>query len=225
MTGGADAVILVSGGMDSLVTAAVATQDQPTAFLHITYGQRTAARERRAFDEIAAFYGIDHTLICDLSYLSSIGGSSLTDPSQSIRTTGVDASDIPNTYVPFRNAHILSIAVSWAETLGAGSIYIGAVEEDSSGYPDCTESFLRSFETAANRGTRPETRITIHAPLLHMQKSAIVARGRELEVPFHLSWSCYQGSERACGRCDSCRLRLQAFEANGLQDPIPYAPG
>ncbi|NNE10235.1 MAG: 7-cyano-7-deazaguanine synthase QueC [Gemmatimonadetes bacterium] len=209
--------------MDSLVTAAIASREHRTAFLHITYGQRTAARERQAFDRIAAHYDIATTLICDLSYLSAIGGSSLTDRAQSIPTHGVDISAIPNTYVPFRNAHILSIAVSWAETLGAGAIYIGAVEEDSSGYPDCSESFLQAFEIAANRGTRPETGLTIQAPLLHMRKSEIVARGRELDVPFELSWSCYKESERACGVCDSCRLRRGAFEANGLEDPIPYA--
>lgn len=217
------AVALVSGGMDSLVTAAIASLEQEIAFLHLNYGQRTEKRELRAFKDIADFYDIQKRLVVDVNYLKKIGGSALTDeriavPVHTLRPTP----NIPITYVPFRNAHLLAIAVSWAEVIGARNIYIGAVEEDSSGYPDCREEFYKAFEKAIDAGTKPETRIKIITPLIHLKKSAIVKRGLKLNAPFHLTWSCYKDNNTACGQCDSCMLRLKGFREAGADDPILY---
>ncbi len=222
------AVVALSGGMDSCVTTAVAARENELALLHISYGQRTAARERRAFDAIAAFYCVpaERRLVTDLSYLGKIGGSSLTDTRLAVPTSPPRAGAIPNTYVPFRNTHILSVAVSWAEVIGAARVYIGAVEQDSSGYPDCRAAYFKAFQAVVDAGTRPETRIRIEAPLLAMSKAEIVRKGIELGAPLHLTWSCYRESDLACGACESCRLRLRAFEQAGVSDPIPYAvPG
>lgn len=230
------AIVLVSGGMDSCVTAAIANEGYRLAFLHVNYGQRTEARELRAFNEIADFYKAEKKLSASLEHLKVIGGSALTDESIPVPETG-DMSDsppvtphsapgtsgIPITYVPFRNAHLLSIAVSWAEVIGATRIFIGAVEEDSSGYPDCREIFYQAFNRVIETGTKPETRIEIVTPLIHLNKSLIVKRGYELKAPLHLTWSCYQASEKACGRCESCALRLKGFREAGVKDPIPYA--
>jgi 7-cyano-7-deazaguanine synthase len=226
------AIVLVSGGMDSCVTAAIANEQYRLAFLHVNYGQRTEARELRAFHEIAAFYKAEKVLSVSLEHLKVIGGSSLTDegiPVPEVDVPGsqpvprpLPASQIPSTYVPFRNAHLLSIATSWAEVIGATKIFIGAVEEDSSGYPDCREIFYRAFNLAIETGTKPETRIEIVTPLIHLKKSAIVKRGAQLGAPLHLTWSCYQNSEKACGRCESCVLRLKGFREAGVKDPIPY---
>lgn len=215
-------VVLVSGGMDSLVTAAIAVEESDASFLHVRYGQRTEKKERSAFRAIADHYEIRRRLETDISYLEKIGGSSLLDRRIPVRESGVDGDHIPTSYVPFRNAHLLAIAVSWAEVIEASRIYIGAVEEDSSGYPDCGESFLRAFEEAARLGSSRGAALRIVAPLLHRSKAQIVRAGEERKVPFHLSWSCYQNEEQACGVCDSCRLRLAAFRACGLEDPIPY---
>jgi len=223
------AIVLVSGGMDSCVTAAIANELFHTAFLHVNYGQRTEARELRAFNEIAEFYNIDKRLIISIEHLKVIGGSALTDTNISVPE--VDASQassqnpkssIPITYVPFRNAHLLSIAVSWAEVIGAAKIFIGAVEEDSSGYPDCREVFYQAFNKAIEMGTKPETRVKIITPLIHMKKFEIVTKGAKLGAPLHLSWSCYQNSENACGKCESCTLRLKGFREAGMRDPIRY---
>ncbi len=219
------AIVLVSGGMDSLVTAAVASIENEPAFLHLNYGQRTEQRELKAFNGIADFYGIRKRLVVDVKYLKEIGGSALTDEKIAVplRTPNSElTTGIPITYVPFRNAHLLSIAVSWAEVIGADKIYIGAVEEDSSGYPDCREVFYKAFEKAIDAGTRPETKVKIITPLIHMKKSAIVKRGLELNAPFHLTWSCYKDNNTACGKCDSCRLRLKGFREAGANDPIQY---
>ncbi len=223
------AVVLVSGGMDSCVTAAIADREYRLAFLHVNYGQRTEARELRAFNEIADFYKAEKRLTVSIEHLKVIGGSALTDtsipvPEASIPNSAfrIPHSPIPTTYVPFRNAHLLSIATSWAEVIGATKIFIGAVEEDSSGYPDCRETFYRAFNKAIEMGTKPETRIEIVTPLIHMKKSEIVKKGAELGAPLHLTWSCYQASEKACGRCESCALRLKGFREAGVKDPIPY---
>ena len=216
------AVVLVSGGMDSCVTAAVAGQDHDLAFMHVNYGQRTERRELNAFNEIADFYQVSQRLVVDLTYFSRIGGSSLTDPGLKVRQGGQDNQYIPSSYVPFRNANLLSAAVSWAEVLGAGKIFIGAVEEDSSGYPDCRESFLTAFNQVVKEGTKPETNIVVIAPLLHFSKSQIVEKGVALNAPLHLTWSCYQDEQIACGLCDSCVLRLRGFQQAGVKDPIPY---
>ncbi|MFP4367984.1 MAG: 7-cyano-7-deazaguanine synthase QueC [Candidatus Kapaibacterium sp.] len=215
------AVVLISGGMDSLVTLAIAiNQGYEPAALHLNYGQRTQQRELKAFNEICTHYGIKEKLIVDISHLATIGGSSLTDPDMEIKPGKPGA--VPDSYVPFRNANILTIAVSWAEVTGADAIFIGAMEEDSSGYPDCRESFFAAFENAANLGTKPETNIKIIAPIIHDLKKDIILKGFELEAPFELSWSCYKNEIKACGVCDSCCLRLKGFKEAGQTDPIPY---
>jgi 7-cyano-7-deazaguanine synthase len=225
------AVVLVSGGMDSCVTAAVANKEYRLAFLHVNYGQRTEARELRAFNEIADHYKAEKRLTISIEHLKVIGGSALTD--ENIPVPEVDPSQpaiqnpqsaIPATYVPFRNAHLLSIAVSWAEVIGATKIFIGAVEEDSSGYPDCREVFYQAFNKVIEMGTKPETRIEIITPLIHLKKSAIVKEGMRHRAPLHLTWSCYQNNDRACGRCESCMLRLKGFKGAGVNDPISYEP-
>ncbi|HKW90122.1 MAG TPA: 7-cyano-7-deazaguanine synthase QueC [Candidatus Acidoferrales bacterium] len=217
------AVVLLSGGMDSCVTTAVANQTHSLALLHASYGQRTEARERRAFDEIADFYRVRERLVVRLDSLRQIGGSALTDSRIAVPENLPDNSaGIPITYVPFRNAHFLSVAVSWAEVIGANAIFIGAVFEDSSGYPDCRPEYYRVFSELIKVGTRPETQIEIEAPVIHMRKSEIVRKGMELGAPLELTWSCYQGEEEACGACDSCRLRLRAFAEAGCADPIAY---
>jgi 7-cyano-7-deazaguanine synthase len=216
--------------MDSCVTAAIAAEQHQLAALHISYGQLTEARERQAFQEIADFYQIRERLLIEQPYLGRIGGSALTDPRIPLREadpstplrTGLEATDIPASYVPFRNAHFLAVAVSWGEVIGAEKIYIGAVEPDSSGYPDCRPEYYRIFNQLIAAGTRPETRLEIETPLIHMRKYEIVKKGIELGAPFQLSWSCYRGSEKACGTCDSCALRLRAFEQAGVEDVIPY---
>jgi 7-cyano-7-deazaguanine synthase len=218
------AVVLVSGGMDSCVTAAIAREDGfDLAFLHVSYGQRTEARELRAFTEIADFYGVARRLAVSIEHLARIGGSSLTDPNMPVAPADLTAQDVPTSYVPFRNAHLLSIAASWAEVIGAVRIYIGAVHEDSSGYPDCRPEFYAAFQLALDTGTRPETEVRIVTPVIALRKAEIVRWGLELGAPLQLSWSCYQGETVACGECDSCALRLRAFAEAGTSDPIAYA--
>jgi 7-cyano-7-deazaguanine synthase len=219
------AVVLVSGGMDSCVTAAIAAQDCELAFVHASYGQRTERRERKAFDDIADFYRVRERLVTRFDHFAQIGGSSLTDQRLAIPEADLSRRDIPPTYVPFRNAHFLAVGVSWAEVIGARRVYIGAVWEDSSGYPDCRPEYYRAFNEVARLGTRPETQIEIVAPLIHMKKREIVRRGIELDAPLHLTWSCYQSEEEACGACDSCVLRRRAFAEAGAEDPIAYHVG
>ena len=216
------AVVLMSGGMDSCVTAAIAEQDHELAALHVSYGQLTEARERQAFEEICDFYGVRKRLLVEQPYLGRIGGSALTDSNIPLREADLEATDIPASYVPFRNAHFLAAAVSWGEVIGAEKVYIGAVEPDSSGYPDCRPAYYRIFNELIAAGTRPETRLEVVTPLIHLRKGEIVKKGIELGAPYHLSWSCYRSSEKACGTCDSCALRLRAFEEAGLEDVIPY---
>jgi 7-cyano-7-deazaguanine synthase len=221
------AIVLVSGGMDSCVTAALAAQQCRLAFLHVNYGQRTEARELKAFGDIADFYKVKQRLSVSLEHLKVIGGSCLTDstipvPEQKTLPAETMPSSVPSTYVPFRNAHLLSIAVSWAEVIGASKIFIGAVEEDGSGYPDCREAFYQAFNKAIEIGTKPETRVEIVTPLIHLKKSEIVKKGVELGAPLNLTWSCYQNSDKACGRCESCLLRSRGFQQAGVRDPILY---
>jgi len=221
------AVVLVSGGMDSCVTAAIARTTDDLALVHVSYGQRTAAREWQAFGAIADFYGVRDRLAVKMDHFAQIGGSALTDeriavPERESVGDVEGAREIPVTYVPFRNAHFLSVAVSWAETIGARAVYIGAVAEDSSGYPDCRPEYYKVFQELVNVGTRPETRIEIVTPVIGMRKSEIVKRGIELGAPLELTWSCYQAEEEACGVCDSCMLRLRAFSEAGHPDPIRY---
>lgn len=216
------AVVCVSGGMDSAVTAAIAARDYRLAFLHADYGQRTEAKERDCFQRLADRLGVERRLVVDFSALRAIGGSSLTDPSIPVREGAPVAGVVPTSYVPFRNAHLLAAATSWAEVLGARAIAVGAVWEDSSGYPDCRPEFYRAFEAAVREGTRPDTRIAVLTPVIHLTKAEIVRRGLALGVPFELTWSCYQAEQRACGACESCLLRLRGFHEAGATDPIPY---
>jgi 7-cyano-7-deazaguanine synthase len=224
------AVVLLSGGMDSCVSTAMARErhgNHNLALLHASYGQRTEARELRAFHAIADFYRVESRLQVRLEHFRAIGGSALTDesiavPENELGAPGPGGSSIPVTYVPFRNAHFLSVAVSWAEAIGANAIYIGAVAEDSSGYPDCRAEYYRVFQELIRVGTRPETQIEIVTPVIEMKKSEIIRTGMQLHAPLHLTWSCYQGEELACGTCDSCLLRLQAFAEAGAADLVPY---
>ena len=216
------AVILVSGGMDSLVTAAIANKEYELAFLHLNYGQRTEKRELKAFNDIADYYGVKERLVVNAEYLYQIGGSSITDKNIIVSEADLEYKGIPGSYVPFRNANILSIAVSWAEVIGAERIFIGAVEEDSSGYPDCRKVFYDAFNKAIELGTKPETKITIETPIIELTKHEIVKKGVELKAPFELSWSCYKNEDKACGVCDSCALRLRGFRLAGVEDPIEY---
>jgi 7-cyano-7-deazaguanine synthase len=238
----AKAVVLLSGGMDSCVCTAMARERHGVrniALLHAGYGQRTQKRERRAFEDIADFYDVRLRLVVQLDHFRAIGGSALTDADIAVPENelggnadsasgsahgggGAQESAIPVTYVPFRNAHFLSVAVSWAEAIGAGAIYIGAVAEDSSGYPDCRPEYYRVFQELIRVGTRPETHIEIVTPVITLKKSEIICRGLELGAPLQLTWSCYQGETEACGVCDSCLLRLRAFAEAGVADPIPY---
>ncbi len=216
--------------MDSCVSTAIARERHGNgnlALLHAGYGQRTQARERHAFEDIADFYGVRERLVVQLDHFRAIGGSALTDknisvPENEFGAAGLNGSTIPVTYVPFRNAHFLSAAVSWAEALGAGAIYIGAVAEDSSGYPDCRPEYYRVFQELIRAGTRTETQIEIMTPVIQWKKSEIIRRGIELGAPLHLTWSCYQSEDIACGACDSCLLRLRAFGEAGVTDPIAY---
>ena len=218
------AIILVSGGMDSCVTAAIsASESTELAFLHVSYGQRTEARERKAFNDIADHFRVEKRLDISIEYLAKIGGSSLTDERIKVSEADLESKEIPTSYVPFRNANMLSIAVSWAEVIGATAIYIGAVAEDSSGYPDCRPEFFEAFQKTIDAGTKPDTRIEVRTPIIHLSKAEIVKKGIELGAPLHLTWSCYGSEDVACGTCDSCALRLRGFERAGQTDPIPYA--
>ena len=208
--------------MDSCVTVAIADQTSELAFLHLNYGQRTERREVRAFNDIADHFGVVRRLTVNVGHLKEIGGSSLTNEAIAIQRADLARREIPTSYVPFRNGNILSIAVSWGEVIGAKKIFIGAVEEDSSGYPDCRREFYDAFNRVIALGTKPETRLEIVTPIIHMKKSEIVSKGLALAAPFHLTWSCYQNEDRACGVCDSCALRLRGFRLAGIDDPILY---
>ena len=216
------AVVCVSGGMDSAVTAALAGVDHRLAFLHANYGQRTEAKEQACFHVLADHYQAEHRLVADLSGLRAIGGSSLTDRAIPVREGDPEPGVIPTSYVPFRNAHLLAVATSWGEVIGARALFVGAVWEDSSGYPDCRPEFYRAYEEAIRLGTRPTTRLRIVTPVIALKKSEIVRKGRELAVPFEKTWSCYQAEGEACGTCESCVLRLRGFAEAGERDPLPY---
>ena len=216
------AVVILSGGMDSTTAAYIARRrGYEVIAVHFDYRQRTESREKRAFREVCDALGVDGRYEIDLSFFEAIGASALTDASIEVPTGGVEEG-VPVTYVPFRNGIFLSIAAAIAEKEGAEAIFIGVVEEDSSGYPDCREDFIAAMERAIDLGTKEETKIRIETPLVHLKKEDIVKKAVEVGVPLELTWSCYQGEERACGVCDSCRLRLKGFEKAGIEDPIPY---
>jgi 7-cyano-7-deazaguanine synthase len=216
-------VVLLSGGMDSTLTLAIARKESDeVAAIHFNYRHRTERRELQAFENICDRYQISKRLIVDAEVLRQIGGSSLTDTAIPVTKADLSATDIPSSYVPFRNGTFLSIATGWAEVLGAERIYIGAVEEDSSGYPDCRKVFFEEFEKAINLGTKPETHIQIKTPVIGLKKSEIVKKSLELSSPLELTWSCYTAEDEACGECDSCALRLRGFELAGAIDPLSY---
>ena len=220
------AVVCLSGGMDSCVCAALAARDYEVYAIHFSYGQRTEARELRSAQEIARLVGVRELLPLKIDLFRRIGGSALTDEAIAVPTASADeskiGSEIPVTYVPFRNAHFLSAAVSWAEVLGAKTVFIGAVEQDSSGYPDCRPAYYDAFNQLIRMGTKDGV-IRVETPLIAMRKNEIVRLGVELGAPFHVSWSCYSGETVACGVCESCALRLRAFREAGAVDPIEYA--
>jgi 7-cyano-7-deazaguanine synthase len=219
-----EAVVLLSGGMDSLVCAAIAaTKHQHLAFLHLNYGQKTSAKELECFGKISDHYRIttDHRKIIQMDFLRQIGGSSLTDDKINVKNYDGDESTIPSSYVPFRNSIILSLAVSWAESLGAKHLYIGANFEDSPGYPDCRPEYYKAFNELVRLGTK-DGDIHVHTPVIHMKKSEIVTQGLKLKAPFELSWSCYARTDKACGLCDSCALRMRGFKEAHTPDPITY---
>jgi len=216
------AVILVSGGMDSALTAAIAVKRYEPAFMHFNYGQRTSCGELKAFNDIARYFKVKKKLIADIGYLKKIGGSALTDRNIPVEEADLNRKSIPKTYVPFRNANLLAAAVSWAEVLGAQKIFIGAVEEDSSGYPDTTKKFYKDFNRAVKSGTKKESRIEIVTPVINMSKKEIVIQSYKYNSPVHLTWSCYKSNDIACGECDSCALRLRGFREAGIKDPVKY---
>ena len=216
------AVVLVSGGLDSCVATAIAAEEFELALLHINYGQRTEQRELKAFHSLADHFGVDERLVISMEHLKSIGGSSLIDPSIPVPKADLRRQGVPSSYVPFRNGNMLSVAASWAEKLKAEAIIVGAVEEDSTGYPDCRREFFDAFEKAIAAGMDNETTISILTPVIKLSKAQIVQEGLGLNAPFSLTWSCYKNEDMACGECDSCALRLRGFQIAGVEDPIPY---
>ncbi len=217
------AVVLLSGGLDSCVSAALAAETHDELyFLHADYGQRTEARERQAFEELAEAFSAKGQLVVSLKHLEDIGGSSLTDTSMEVTEADLESEEIPSSYVPFRNANLLAVATSWAEVLEADAIVVGAVSEDSSGYPDCRPEFFRDFEQVINSGSKPDTHIRIETPIIALSKKEIVETGLRLKAPIEKTWSCYRSEDQACGSCDSCALRLRGFYQAGAFDPIPY---
>lgn len=218
------AVVLLSGGMDSAVCAALAKKSgYEIAALHLNYGQRTEIKELECFNNLCEHFDVQHRLIVDVTHLSKIGGSSLTDMKIDVPIANLESNEIPPTYVPFRNANILAIGVSWAEVINARYIYIGAMEQDSSGYPDCRKTFFDSYNEMLKLGTKPDTKIDIITPIINNTKEDIVRIGTELGVPFSYTWSCYKNDDEACGVCDSCALRLRGFSKMGIVDPIKYS--
>lgn len=216
------AVIAVSGGLDSCVTAAIANENYELAFAHFNYGQRTERRELKAFHDIAKYYNVNNKLVFDLKHLANIGGSSLTDKNIRMSKADLNNKEIPASYVPFRNANILSACVSWAEVIKAKAVFIGAVYEDASGYPDCRPVFFQAFQNLVGLGTRPETSVSIETPVIKLSKAEIIKLGTKLNAPLELTWSCYKNEDIACGVCDSCAFRLRGFQQARINDPIPY---
>lgn len=213
------AVVLVSGGLDSCVAAAVAAREKELAFLHASYGQRTCARELAAFENISDHYGVERRMVADLHYLGQIGGSSLVDETLPLPEHGDADAVLPSTYVPFRNANLLSAAVAWAEVLGAAEVYVGAHQADTP-YPDCSDAFFSAFNRVVEAGTGPDAHIAVLTPLLNLDKTAIVRLGVELGAPLQLTWSCYRSQDEPCTRCHSCELRRLGFEGAGVADPL-----
>jgi 7-cyano-7-deazaguanine synthase len=218
------AVCLLSGGMDSSTLAYVARDMGYEIYaLHMTYGQRTENRERKCAQKIAHLLGAPEFLEINIDYFARIGGSSLTDRSMEIADHEEGAAGIPSTYVPFRNANLLSIATSFAEARGADAIFIGVQSSDYAGYPDCRPAFIKAFQRVIDTGTADDTHITLITPFVNLNKADILRKGLALGVPYEHTWSCYRSDSPACGRCDSCHYRLEAFRQAGFKDPIEYA--
>ncbi|MDJ1430640.1 7-cyano-7-deazaguanine synthase QueC [Halostagnicola sp. A-GB9-2] len=218
------AVVLLSGGMDSATAAYEARERGYDIYaLHTSYGQRTESRELECARQLASELAVEDFLRIETGHLAAIGASSLTDEEMAVEDADMESEEIPDTYVPFRNANLLSMAVSYAEANDCEAVFIGAHSEDFSGYPDCRPAFFDAFERVVEVGTKPETEISIEAPFVEWSKTDIAERGLELEVPYEHTWSCYREDEPACGTCDSCAFRLQAFRNNGVRDPIAYA--
>ncbi len=216
------AVVILSGGMDSSTTAFIAKKENYEIIpLHFNYGQRTQKKELKSFDDICDYLNIENRYVIDIPFFKQIGASALVDENIEVPVDGIKPG-VPVTYVPFRNGIFLSIAAAVAEKEGASALFIGVVEEDSSGYPDCREEFIKNMECAINSGTKPKTNIQIKTPLIHLKKEDIVKKALEVGVPLELTWSCYKQEDEACGVCDSCRLRLKGFEKAGIKDPIKY---
>lgn len=216
------AVVILSGGMDSTTSAYIAKdRGYEIVALHFDYRQRTQRRERQAFEAVCDALGVSKKYIIDLPFFETIGASALTDRSIEIPTGGLE-DGVPVTYVPFRNGIFLSIAAAVAEKEGAEALFIGVVEEDSSGYPDCREDFIAAMQRAINLGTKESTNIVIETPLVHLKKEDIVKTAVKYGVPLELTWSCYSDEDEACGVCDSCRLRLKGFEKAAMEDPLKY---
>jgi 7-cyano-7-deazaguanine synthase len=216
------AVCILSGGMDSTLSSFIAKEEgYEIVALHFNYGQRTETKELESFRTICKALNVKSKYEIDLDFFKQIGASALTDMNLDVPTGGIEEG-IPITYVPFRNGIFLSIAGAIAEKEQADALYIGVVEEDSSGYPDCRENFIAQMQASINSGTKDDTNLTIVTPLIHLKKSQIVSKSLALNVPLELTWSCYQHSDTACGVCDSCRLRLKGFEEAGIKDPIVY---
>jgi len=216
------AIVAVSGGLDSCITTAIASMEYGLALVHINYGQRTESKELESFHKIADHFQVDKRLVIDFTHFQKIGGSSLTDLSIKVTRADLDNPKVPSSYVPFRNANILSACVSWAEIIHAQAIFIGAVHDDSSGYPDCRPEFFSSFEKTLNLGTKPETEIKIETPIIQLDKKEIIELGIKLNAPLQYTWSCYSNEYEACGICDSCALRLRGFQHLNIVDPIAY---
>lgn len=218
------AVVLLSGGMDSATTAYEAkARGYDLYCLHTSYGQKTETKEYDCATQLAEELDAEEFLHIETDHLSDIGASSLTDDEIDVEDADMDAEEIPTSYVPFRNANLLSMAVSFAEANDCDAVFVGAHSEDYAGYPDCRPEFFEAFEAMVDTGTKPETNIDIEVPFVTDSKTDIAQRGRELDVPFEHTWSCYRAEEPACGTCDSCAYRLQAFRNVGMRDPIPYA--
>lgn len=222
-TSGESAVVLVSGGMDS-ATAAIEAQQRGYClyFLHTTYGQQTADKESECARQLAEYMDVVDFLHIETDHLGRIGASSLTDDSIDVEEVNLDSEEIPSSYVPFRNANLVSMATSYGEANDCSAIFIGAHSEDYSGYPDCRQEFFDAFQQVIDVGTKPETSIELLAPFVDWSKSEIAERGFDLGVPYELTWSCYSKEAPACGSCDACAYRLKAFKEAGVEDPIDY---
>lgn len=217
------AVCLLSGGMDSSTLAYLTkSKGYEILALHLNYGQRTQNKELACAKKIAGLLQAEAFVEVDIGYFSKFGASSLTDTKIDVDTFDPLRAHIPNTYVPFRNANLLSIATSFAEARGADAIFIGVQSLDYSGYPDCRPQFIEAFQRVIDTGTRDQTRIRLITPFIHMTKTDILKEGMKLHVPYEHTWSCYRNEDLACGTCGSCHFRREAFEALGLTDPIPY---